>query len=40
MLYNLNEQGLQTWTTRVCELALAYDIDIHETANMKSDQFK
>ena len=40
MLYNLNEQGFQTWATRVCELALAYNIDINETANMKSDQFK
>ena len=40
MLYNLNDQGFQTWATRVCELALAYNIDINETANMKSDQFK
>ena len=40
MLFNLSEQGFQTWSTRVCELALAYNININETANMKSDQFK
>ena len=40
MLCNLNKQGFQTWTTRVCELAWLYDIDINKTADLKSDQFK
>ena len=40
MLCNLNKQGFQTWTTRVCELARLYDIDINKTADLKSDQFK
>ena len=40
MLCNLNKQGFQTWTTRVCELVRLYDIDINKTADLKSDQFK
>ena len=34
MLCNLNKQGFQTWTTRVCELARLYDIDINKIADL------
>ena len=40
MLCNLNKQGFQTWTTRACELARLYNIDMNKTADLKSDQFK
>ena len=39
-LYNLNDQGFQTWITRVSELARRYGIDINETASIGSVQFK
>ena len=40
MLGNLNKQGFETWTTRVCELVRGYDININENAYLRSDQFK
>ena len=40
MLWNFNKQGFETWTTRVCELARGYDININEKAYLRSDQFK
>ena len=39
-LHNLNDQGFQTWITRVSELARRYGIDINETASIGSVQFK
>ena len=35
-LYNLNDQGFQTWITRVCELTRRYGIDINETASIET----
>ena len=39
-LHKLNDQGFQTWITRVSELAHRYGIDINETASIGSVQFK
>ena len=38
-LYNLNDQGSQTWIKRVSELARRYGIDVNETASIGSVQF-
>ena len=40
ILYNLNNQGIKTWITRVCEPTRFYNIDVNETTSIGSGQFK
>ena len=39
-LHNLNDQGFNTWITRLCELASYYKIDYNAADSLSPEQFK
>ena len=39
-LHNLNDQGFNTWVTRLCELASYYKIDYNAADSLSPEQFK
>ena len=39
-LHKLHRQGFPTWTSRICELAGHYDIDLQVILEMTTDKFK